>query len=179
MSLTSKVQTRRGFTLIELLIVIAIICILAALVMSGVNRSREKARRVKCQDQLREFYAVAVMYAEDHDGYLCSYEDMLKQIPMLCPSDQHHGRKPHSGFVYNLPTSFRASVHYFLNGTNRGERLSAWSKVSVTGSPGIMLSEYEPYHDLSKQVGFEPDKWKGGFLLLNADGSTPWLLLEQ
>src|SRR5258705_470241 len=53
--------------------------------------------------------------------------------------------------------------------------------IKETGALGIHFdrTEWEPYHDLSKQPGFEPDKWKGRFLTLLGTGSTSWPLLEQ
>src|SRR5262245_17841162 len=104
----------RGFTLIELLVVVAVICILAALLLPAVNRSKEKARRAKCENQLQQFHNMSVMYAEDHDGYLCSYDDMLKKMPMLCPSDKSDGKKPRSGFRISEPTSYNPSMVCFL-----------------------------------------------------------------
>ena len=162
-----------------MLVVIAVIVILAALMLPALNRSKERAKRAQCENRLRQFHKIAVMYAGDHDGYLCSYDDMLKKIPMLCPSDKYQGKKAHNGVVYNLPTSFWASPTCFLWGTNRGAHLDTWSRMNPGGWQYSMLWEYEPYHDLSRKPGFEPDKWKGRFLTLNADGSTSWPLLEQ
>ena len=176
---SSRAKTWNGFTLIEVLVVIAVIAILAALMLPALNRSKEKAKRAQCENRLRQFYTIAVIYAGDHEGYLCSYEAMLKQTPMLCPSDKYEGKKAHSGFVYNLPTSFWASPSCFFSGTNRGAHLDAWSQEVPGGGKFAMLTEYEPYHDPSRKPGFEPDKWKGKFLTLSADGSTSWLLLEQ
>lgn len=171
----------RGVTLIEVMVVIAVICILAALLLPAVNRSKEKAKRAKCENQLHQFYTMAVMYAEDHDGYLCSYEDMLKKMPMLCPSDKFEGKKPQGGFVYNLPTSYWASPDCFLWGTNRGARLDTWSPVNSSGPmlPG-MLCEYEPYHDLSKQPSSTtPGKWHGRYLELWKDGTIHWTVPQN
>jgi prepilin-type N-terminal cleavage/methylation domain-containing protein/prepilin-type processing-associated H-X9-DG protein len=62
-------ETRRGFTLVELLVVIAIIAILVSLLLPAVNSAREAARRVQCQNNIRNL-ALSVLNYESANGKL-------------------------------------------------------------------------------------------------------------
>jgi prepilin-type N-terminal cleavage/methylation domain-containing protein len=59
-----------GFTLIEVLVVIAILSMLVAILIPGLNAARQAAKRVSCQSNLRSIANAWTGYLDDHDDYL-------------------------------------------------------------------------------------------------------------
>ena len=70
MRISARRQCRRAFTLVELLVVIAIIGILVALLLPAIQAAREAARRIQCQNHLKNL-TLAVL----------NYENQKKALP--------------------------------------------------------------------------------------------------
>jgi prepilin-type N-terminal cleavage/methylation domain-containing protein/prepilin-type processing-associated H-X9-DG protein len=104
---------RRGFTLVELLVVIAIIGILVGLLLPAVQAAREAARRMQCQNNIRQ------MGLSAHN-----FESAMKYFP-----PRRHSK------VLPAPTTGVATTYYsdaspqvfLLSYIEQGNKLSQWN----------------------------------------------------
>lgn len=60
---------RRGFTLLEVLVSMATLGVLFGLVLSGIQRTRESANRLKCQNNLRQLGVASLGYENQYGKY--------------------------------------------------------------------------------------------------------------
>ncbi len=108
-------KERSGFTLVELLVVIAIIGVLVSLLLPAVQAAREAARRVQCQNNLRQL-GLAIH----------NYHGSFKQIPPGTINDAApngavpYGRPPRTTYVAHLlPFIEQSNVYDKIDFVNR------------------------------------------------------------
>lgn len=147
--LLNRLRWRRGFTLVELLVVIAIIGILVALLLPAVQAAREAARRMQCNNNLKQLMLAAHNYHDTYKSFPTSWggTDTGNEVT------SNYGQiGPYVGLA---PFFEQAGLYSQITGRTQG-------KNHQTGAAGGTL--YQP---------FGPAPWVEGDLG-NGNGYPPW-----
>jgi len=124
-----KFGQRRGFTLIELLVVIAIIGILIALLLPAVQKVREAANRVKCNNNMRQL-ALAT--------HNCN--DSIQSMPPYCAAFYTAlAMGPPSNTPFTATGAYYSSVIYWLLPYIESDNVYKLGGHSVVGAPNSII----------------------------------------
>jgi prepilin-type N-terminal cleavage/methylation domain-containing protein/prepilin-type processing-associated H-X9-DG protein len=150
-SQAGKPDLRAGFTLIELLVVIAIIAILIGLLLPAVQKVREAAARMKCQNNLKQL-VLAVHNYHDARG-------------MFPPGRDDNGFSTHA---YILPYIEQDNVYRIINFAAAPD---GWNDSSNAAARAVTISTFLCPSDPYNQV---PPGWAGTNYRVNQGSGILW-----
>lgn len=153
-------RSRYAFTLVELLVVIAIIGILIALLLPAVQQAREAARRIQCQNNLKQLGLA-----------MHNYHDTHKRFPLISSSSTGF-----SAQAQILPFIEQGNLHDLIDFS---EPLMLGSGPSVTLNPvhsGIQDRPLEMFlcpSDSGDPLYYDgTDTWAGTNYMVNVGSGT-------
>lgn len=158
------IRRKSGVTLLEVIVVVFIMVVLVALLLPAVNAARETARRLNCQNNLKQM-TLGIHAFEARTSFLPYYEGRLevvihRQFALLPDLEQT-----------NLYNKTKKEIDDLMNwNTLSGYR----TRVPVFECPSDAQAGFLAIHQLSGEV-FAPSSYVGivGKTLADNDGAFP------
>jgi prepilin-type N-terminal cleavage/methylation domain-containing protein/prepilin-type processing-associated H-X9-DG protein len=129
--MTPMGDSRRGLTIVELLVVIAIIGVLIALLLPAVQSARESARRITCQNNMRQIALALQSYDGQHRCLPSLYNGKFLSRPRLA-SDEFFYHSWRSAILRELEeTPIFESLNFMVPATDPKNQISINYKIPV------------------------------------------------
>jgi len=123
-----RLSRRSAFTLIELLVVIAIIAVLIGLLLPAVQKVREAANRMVCQNNLKQIGLAAHNYASANETLPPGYHGVNPDVPYNYPAFTLTLGNPKwiGSLVYLLPYLEQDNIYKQLRTVNDSSFTGQW-----------------------------------------------------
>lgn len=170
-------SAQEAFTLIELLVVIAIIAILAGMLLPGLARAKETAKRISCVNNMRQLTLAVSLYEDDNRGLFPvrtggepnnprwpgRLRDTYRDLKILrCPTDGPNTPPTVTSSADEADASPRT---YIINGGNDYFKQSMGSDFSMNAILGQSIPENGVKHPSDTIVFGEKKNVDTGFSL--------------
>lgn len=133
---------KNAFTLIELLVVIAIIAILIGLLLPAVQKVREAAARMKCQNNLKQLGLALLNYESTYNAFPAGRHGCDGILNGPCANDSLVQRNGASAFLQLLPFMELEALYKTFDQNNlpynQGGTWTAKSK-GIETRPSVMV----------------------------------------